>query len=62
MGMKMEFIDIKTAYLQADAKREVYAELPQEDWKEGVCQQTGMIGLLGELSHPVETGGEAEAE
>ena len=35
--MKIEFIDIKRAYLQVDAKREVYVELPQEDWEEGKC-------------------------
>ena len=31
MGMKIEFIDIKRAYLQAEAKREVFVELPEED-------------------------------
>ena len=36
-GMKIEFIDIKRAYLQADAKRDVYVELPQEDEQVGMC-------------------------
>ena len=35
--MKIEFIDIKRAYLQADAKREVFVELPEEDWEYGKC-------------------------
>jgi hypothetical protein len=36
-GMKIEFIDIKRACLQADAKRDVYIELPQEDEQAGMC-------------------------
>ena len=30
-GMKLEFIDIKRAYLQADVKRDIFVELPGED-------------------------------
>ena len=37
VGMKFEFIDIKRAYLQADAKRDIYVELPQEDVEAGTC-------------------------
>ena len=36
-GMKIEFIDIKRAYLQAEVRREVYVELPPEDKQEGMC-------------------------
>ena len=36
-GMNIEFIDIKRAYLQADARRDVYVELPQEDGQVGMC-------------------------
>ena len=35
--MKIDFIDISRAYFQADAIREVYVELPDEDWEEGMC-------------------------
>jgi len=36
-GMKIEFIDIKRACLQAEVRREVYVELPPEDKQEGMC-------------------------
>ena len=36
-GMKLDFIDISRAYFQADAIREVYVDLPHEDWEEGMC-------------------------
>jgi hypothetical protein len=36
-GMKLEFIDIKMAYLQAEAKREIFVELPREDSETGMC-------------------------
>ena len=36
-GMKIDFIDISRAYFQADAIREVYVQLPDEDWEEGMC-------------------------
>lgn len=36
-GMKLNFIDISRAYFQADAIRDVYVELPSEDWGEGMC-------------------------
>ena len=36
-GMKLEFIDIKRAYLQAEAKRDIYVELPGEEKEEGMC-------------------------
>ena len=34
--MNIEFIDINRAYLQAEAKRDVYVELPQEDEQAGM--------------------------
>ena len=37
MGMQFRFIDINRAYLQVDAKREIYVELPPEDGEEGMC-------------------------
>ena len=36
-GMKLDFIDIRKAYFHADARREVYVELPKEDHTEGKC-------------------------
>ena len=33
--MKLEFIDVKRAYLQACVRREVYVELPEEDQEPG---------------------------
>ena len=36
VGMKLDFIDISRAYFHANF-REVYVELPLEDWKEGMC-------------------------
>ena len=36
-GVKLEFIDIKRAYLQAEVKREIYVELPDENPEEGKC-------------------------
>ena len=36
-GMKIDFVDISRAYFQADAIREVYVQLPDEDWEEGMC-------------------------
>ena len=36
-GMKIDFIDISRAYFQADAIRDMYVQLPDEDWEEGLC-------------------------
>ena len=36
-GMKLDFIDVRRAYFHADAIREVYVELCDEDWEEGMC-------------------------
>jgi hypothetical protein len=36
-GMKLEFIDIRRAYFQANAVRDVFVELPEEDAEEGMC-------------------------
>ena len=30
-GMKLEFIDVRRAFFHADARREVYVALPEED-------------------------------
>ena len=35
--MKIDFIDISRAFVQADAIREVYVELPGEDAGQGMC-------------------------
>ena len=35
--MKMDFIDIRRAYFHAAAIRDVYVELPAEDYEEGMC-------------------------
>ncbi len=34
---KLDFIDVKRAYFQANARRDVYVQLPDEDWEEGMC-------------------------
>ena len=34
---KLDFIDVRRAYFQANARRAVYIELPAEDWEEGMC-------------------------
>ena len=36
-GMKIDFIDISRAYFQADALRDVYVQLPDEDAEPGMC-------------------------
>ncbi len=36
-GDKIDFIDVRRAYFQAKARRDVYVELPEEDWEEGMC-------------------------
>ena len=36
-GMKLDFIDIRRAFFQALAKRNVYVELPEEDSQPGMC-------------------------
>ena len=35
--MKIDFVDISRAFFQADAIREVYVELPDEDQSPGMC-------------------------
>ena len=35
--MKMDFIDVRRAYFHADAIRDVYVKLPDEDYEEGMC-------------------------
>ena len=35
--MKLDFFDIRKAFFHADARREVYVELPNEDYSEGKC-------------------------
>ena len=34
---KIAFIDIKRAYFHAKAIRDVYVDLPSQDWEEGMC-------------------------
>ena len=34
-GIKLEFIDVRKAFFHADARREIYVELPKEDAAEG---------------------------
>ena len=36
-GMKLDFIDVRRAFFHADARREVYVQLPEEDYEEGMC-------------------------
>ena len=36
-GHRLEFIDVRRAYFQARARRDVYVQLPEEDWEEGMC-------------------------
>ena len=35
--MKIDFIDVRKAYLHANVLREVFVELPEEDQEEGMC-------------------------
>ena len=45
--MKLEFIDISRAFFHAEARREVYVELPEEDAEEGMCAmlQKSLYGI-----------------
>ena len=36
-GMRIDFIDARRAYFYAASDREVYVELPEEDYEEGMC-------------------------
>jgi hypothetical protein len=36
-GMKLDFIDVRRAYFHAKARRNIYVQLPKEDWEEGMC-------------------------
>ena len=36
-GIKLDFIDVRRASFHADARREVYVQLPEEDHEEGMC-------------------------
>ena len=36
-GMKNDFVDISRSYFQADAIRDMYVQLPDEDWEERMC-------------------------
>ena len=35
--MKIDFIDIRRAYFHANALRDIYVDLPDEDYEEGMC-------------------------
>ncbi len=35
--MKIDFIDVRRAYFHAPALKDVYVELPKEDWAPGKC-------------------------
>ena len=35
--MKMDFIDVKSAYFHAQARRRAFVNLPHEDKEEGMC-------------------------
>ena len=37
LGKKIDVIDISNAFFHADALREVYVELPPEDYEENMC-------------------------
>ena len=36
-GMKLDFIDIRRACFHSNACRQVFVQLPQEDYEEGMC-------------------------
>ena len=36
-GMRIDFVDVRRAYFYAASEREVYVELPEEDYEEGMC-------------------------
>ena len=35
--MKLDFIDVRRAYFFAKVRREVYVDLPEEDWTPNMC-------------------------
>ena len=40
MGMKLEFIDVRRAYFHAETRREVFVELPEEDWEKACVENS----------------------
>ena len=52
--MKLEFIDIKRVYLQADVKMDICVELPMEDREEGKCARLrkAMYGTAAQSWEP----------
>ena len=46
---KLSFIDIKRAYFHAPETRDVYVDLPEQDWQEGMCGklEKNMYGTRG---------------
>ena len=36
-GHKLDFIDVRRAYFHAKARRNVFVQLPLEDYQEGMC-------------------------
>jgi hypothetical protein len=36
-GMKIDFTDVRRAYFHSPAVREVYVDLPEEGWEDGMC-------------------------
>ena len=46
--MKLEFINIKKAYLQAEVKRDIEVELPKEDREEGKCVRLRKCHVRGQ--------------
>ena len=35
--MKLAFIDVRRAYFHAESRRDVFIDLPAEDYEEGMC-------------------------
>ena len=51
--MKIEFIDISTAFFHAEARREVYIQLPPEDGEPGCVLGYGKPSMAQEMLHRI---------
>ena len=36
-GIKLDFIDVRRAYFHSNARRQIFVQLPHEDYEEGQC-------------------------
>ena len=50
-GMKLDFIDVKKAYYSANARRELYIELPEGDREPGMVGNATRLSQAQEMQH-----------